>query len=80
LHQQIVYVCWLAFELVFLYFTILETKNLSLEETAVLFDGDSAVEQITGKTHEFADKPVDVKEDADEKGSSGSYQGAGLNA
>jgi hypothetical protein len=80
LHRQIVYVCWLAFELVFLYFTILETKYLSLEETAALFDGDSAIEQITGKTHEIGDKPADVREDVDEKGSSGSYHGAELKA
>ena len=38
--SQIVYCCWLAFELVFLYFFIVETKNLSLEETAALFDGE----------------------------------------
>ncbi len=37
---QIVYCCWLAFELAFLYLFIVETKNLSLEETAALFDGD----------------------------------------
>lgn len=31
--SQIVYVVWLAFEGVFIYFNILETKNLALEET-----------------------------------------------
>ena len=34
------YCCWLAFETVFLYFFIVETKNRTLEETAALFDGD----------------------------------------
>ena len=41
------YVCWLAFEFVFLWFFIVETKNLTLEETAALFDGQDAINQIT---------------------------------
>lgn len=49
---------------------------MSLEETAALFDGDLAIEQITGKAHEIGDKPADVREEVDEKGSSGSYHGA----
>jgi len=44
----IVYVCWIAFEFVFLYFFVIETKNRTLEETAALFDGEEAEEQITG--------------------------------
>ncbi|KAI0760335.1 general substrate transporter [Fomes fomentarius] len=36
----IVYCCWLAFELVFLYFFVVETRNRTLEETAALFDGE----------------------------------------
>ena len=43
------YVCWLAFEFVFLWLFIVETKNLTLEETAALFDGEDAVDQITQK-------------------------------
>ena len=75
-HPQIVYVCWLLFELVFLYFTIIETKNLSLEETAVLFDGETVIEQIAGKAaHEIGDSPTDTS--IDEKGS-GSYGAAEL--
>jgi hypothetical protein len=50
---------------------------LSLEETAALFDGDSAVEQITGKVHEA--NRNDVREDTDEKGSD-SYHAAELKA
>ncbi|KAK0441522.1 hexose transporter [Desarmillaria tabescens] len=42
----IVYVCWIAFECVFLYLYIVETKNLTLEETAVIFDGDDAKDQL----------------------------------
>lgn len=38
-HFQIVYCVWLAFELVYCCFFIVETNGLSLEETAVLFDG-----------------------------------------
>jgi sugar porter (SP) family MFS transporter len=44
----IVYCCWLAFELVFVYFFVIETKNRTLEETAVIFDGPEAAEQIAG--------------------------------
>ncbi|KAF5328747.1 hypothetical protein D9619_011586 [Psilocybe cf. subviscida] len=43
----IVYVVWIAFEAVFCYFFIIETKGLSLEETAVLFDGDDTVHQLS---------------------------------
>ncbi|KAI0035836.1 hexose transporter [Vararia minispora EC-137] len=35
----IVYCCWLLFETVYCYLFIIETKGLSLEETAALFDG-----------------------------------------
>ena len=34
------YCCWLAFELGFCYIFIVETRGLSLEETAALFDGE----------------------------------------
>jgi hypothetical protein len=42
----VVYVCWLAFETVFCYLYIVETRGLSLEETAALFDGDQAEQAI----------------------------------
>ncbi|PBK90183.1 hexose transporter [Armillaria gallica] len=42
----IVYVCWIAFECVFLYFYVVETKGLTLEETAVIFDGDDVTDQF----------------------------------
>jgi len=42
----IVYCVWLGFELVILYFFVVETKNRTLEETAVLFDGEDAADQV----------------------------------
>lgn len=65
----------LAFEGVFLYFYVVETKYRTLEETAALFDGDSALEQISAKAaHEVGvDVPGEgkgsIREDIDEKGS-----------
>lgn len=41
------YVCWLAFEFVYLWFFLVETQNRTLEETAVLFDGEDAIAKIT---------------------------------
>jgi len=69
-----VYVAWLCFEIVFLYFFIVETKNRTLEETAALFDGDEALETIAGKAlHEVqVEDRKDIREDLDEK-NSGSY-------
>jgi hypothetical protein len=48
---QIVYCCWLAVELTFLFFFVVETKNRSLEETAALFDGNEILDQITNAAH-----------------------------
>jgi hypothetical protein len=39
----IVYCVWLAFELVFVYFFYIETRNTPLEEIAKHFDGDAAL-------------------------------------
>jgi hypothetical protein len=73
----IVYCVWLLFEGVFLYFYVIETKNRTLEETAAIFDGDSATEQIVtsaavhaGVTHDIGgEKLSDVQ---DEKASTAS--------
>lgn len=46
----IVYCCWLVFELIYLYMFVVETKGLSLEETAALFDGEQAEMAIAGAT------------------------------
>ncbi|KAF9500735.1 hexose transporter [Pleurotus eryngii] len=61
----IVYCCWLAFEAVFLYFFIIETKNRSLEETAALFDGEEAAQNIHAN-------PVHVQYDEKDEKSAGS--------
>jgi len=50
----LVYVAWLIFENVFCYFFIIETQNLSLEETSALFDGDETVAMIVDKAAENA--------------------------
>ncbi|TCD62432.1 hypothetical protein EIP91_006893 [Steccherinum ochraceum] len=42
----IVYCAWIAFELVYVYFFLVETKNRTLEETSVLFDGDDNVAKL----------------------------------
>jgi hypothetical protein len=62
---QIVYCCWLTFELVYIYFFIIETKGRTLEETAALFDGEEAEAAV----HAGAQ---DIHED-NEKGSDSGY-------
>jgi len=42
----IVYDVWIAFELFFCWMYVIETKNRTLEETAAIFDGEDAVQQI----------------------------------
>lgn len=61
------YCCWIGFELIFCYIYIVETKNLTLEETAALFDGKEALEQIE-QSAAIAQAPTDIRED-DEKAS-----------
>ena len=56
----IVYCVWLTFELAFCYFFIVETKNLTLEETAALFDGDEASAAITEKAAREAGVTHDI--------------------
>ena len=68
----IVYVCWIAFETVYWYLFIIETKNRTLEETAALFDGEVAAEQIAAHTHVGAAEAghsVNSRDDIDEKAS-----------
>ncbi|KAK7692115.1 hypothetical protein QCA50_003734 [Cerrena zonata] len=42
----LVYVCWLACEVIFIYRYLIETKNRTLEETAALFDGEDNAAQL----------------------------------
>jgi len=62
----IVYCVFLLFELVFIYFFIIETKDLTLEETAALFDGEDKVEELHARVaHEAAhEKAPSVDEKA----------------
>ncbi|TFY78284.1 hypothetical protein EWM64_g5722 [Hericium alpestre] len=57
----LVYVCWIAFEMVFVFIYVVETKNRTLEETAALFDGDDALEKVTQHAAEVAAEEVKAK-------------------
>ncbi|KIJ36375.1 hypothetical protein M422DRAFT_212350 [Sphaerobolus stellatus SS14] len=66
----IVYDCWLAFELVFCYLFVIETKNHTLEETAAIFDGAEGLEQVShkaavaaGLVHESREESLSEKVD-----------------
>lgn len=82
----LVYVCWLAFELVFVYFcklfnlilhrleihirlsVVIETKNRTLEETAALFDGEDAANELAaGAVAQVNDEKHDGSLHSDEK-------------
>jgi len=61
----IVYVVWIAFEFVFIWFYLVETKNRTLEETALIFDGLNSVQQITKaaeKVDDVSDKESQEKQ------------------
>ncbi|QRV80018.1 Sugar (and other) transporter [Ceratobasidium sp. AG-Ba] len=45
----LVYTAWLVFELAYIYLFAVETKGRSLEETAALFDGDEAVQELENR-------------------------------
>ena len=51
----IVYTVWIAFEFVYLYFFVIETKGkngpLPLEEIAQLFDGEEARDAVVARTN-----------------------------
>ncbi|EIN07439.1 general substrate transporter [Punctularia strigosozonata HHB-11173 SS5] len=51
-----VYCAWLAFELVYLYLFVVETKGRTLEETAALFDGEQAIDHIVAQNTEASEK------------------------
>ncbi|EJT99118.1 hexose transporter [Dacryopinax primogenitus] len=56
----IVYDCFLLFQLVYIWFFLVETKNRTLEETAAIFDGDSDVADLASRAAHDAhlDSPV----------------------
>lgn len=65
----LVYAVWIFIELGFVYVYVVETKGRSLEETAVLFDGEDAVEELAQRARAEADEAAraEVAEDEDEK-------------
>lgn len=44
------YVCWLAFEICFIFFMFPETSGRTLEELSILFEGDKKNEQVKAST------------------------------
>jgi len=48
--DYLIYTIWLGFELGWIYAFAVETKGRSLEETAALFDGEDAVQELTDRT------------------------------
>ncbi|TFY79603.1 hypothetical protein EWM64_g4410 [Hericium alpestre] len=65
----LVYVFWNAFEAVFCYLYVIETRHRSLEETAALFDGAEAVAQLTERAAEKAGREPNSDGSEKEKGS-----------
>ena len=67
----IVYDVWIFFELVIVFFFFRETQGLSLEETAALYDGQLAVDNIAAGGAAATEKArMGHMEDIDEKHSS----------
>ncbi|KAH9835009.1 hexose transporter [Rhodofomes roseus] len=64
----IFYCCWIAFEFVFLYFMLVETKNRTLEETAALFDHKDLAKEVAQAIEGPSDEG-DNKEPVSEKAS-----------
>ncbi|KAJ5485407.1 sugar transporter [Penicillium diatomitis] len=54
----ITYDVWLAFELVVVYFLFVETGNLSLEESAVIMDGEEYENKLIEATASMAEKKL----------------------
>ncbi|KAJ7128401.1 hexose transporter [Mycena epipterygia] len=68
----IVYCVWLVFEGMFLHCYIIETKNRTLEETAALFDGTEATDQIVTSAAVKAGVTHDIGHEKHEKASTAS--------
>ncbi|KAI0044057.1 hexose transporter [Auriscalpium vulgare] len=70
----IVYCVWLAFELGYIYLFLVETKNRTLEETALIFDGDTSLVSLTRRAainagvEAGSGNGADESKSADEKG------------
>ncbi|KAF2798110.1 hexose transporter-like protein, partial [Melanomma pulvis-pyrius CBS 109.77] len=57
----LVYVCWLCFEVVFIYFFFPETFGKTLEELTFLFEGEEKQNELAASTQKVLDHP-DVTE------------------
>ncbi|KAL4784186.1 general substrate transporter [Aspergillus varians] len=53
----IVYSCWLAFELVFIYFFFPETQGRTLEELSFMFEGKEKANEVAAAVHKQIDEP-----------------------
>lgn len=72
----LVYVFWDLFETVYCYMFIVETKNLSLEETAALFDGNDAVDHLAeAATHHPEALTREISSDGDSEAKEKSEEG-----
>ncbi|KAH7305189.1 general substrate transporter [Stachybotrys elegans] len=58
----ITYDVWLAFEAIVVYFLFVETGKLSLEETALVLDGQEAGDKLVGEVLRNTDKAMNVTE------------------
>ncbi|KZS90368.1 hypothetical protein SISNIDRAFT_415529 [Sistotremastrum niveocremeum HHB9708] len=58
----LIYIGWLLFELFFVWRYVVETKDRTLEETAALFDGDDAVNEISyrASVHAGIQRPTTI--------------------
>ncbi|CCM06853.1 uncharacterized protein FIBRA_09158 [Fibroporia radiculosa] len=56
----IFYCCWIAFEFVFLYFMLIETKNRTLEETAALFDDKDISQDVAAVVEDIRREEKDT--------------------
>ena len=59
-----VYCVFIAFELVYCWLFIIETKNRSLEETAALFDGEEVMNKVSAAGHDALDDHAPEKDAA----------------
>ncbi|KAJ7158744.1 general substrate transporter [Mycena filopes] len=83
-YYYLAYLAWLAIELAFIYFYIVETKGRTLEETAILFDGAGRQEDLAhmggeaATTHLSRANAVELEDrsSTEEKGSEPTTEGS----
>ncbi|KAL3475127.1 general substrate transporter [Aspergillus californicus] len=57
----IVYSCWLAFEVVFIYFFFPETSGRTLEELSFMFEGKEKANEVAAAVHKQIEGPGELK-------------------